>query len=130
MRILVVEDDVVLQGVMQRSLADAGHRVDAVSTAQQANHLWRVQPYDTVLLDLNLPDIDGREVLRLLKSDPELCSIPVIVMTTSVDDNDVAASYRMHANGFVSKAPDYDALVATLAAIQSFWLTVARLPTD
>ncbi|AVS63906.1 DNA-binding response regulator, partial [Paracidovorax avenae] len=55
MRILVVEDDAVLRGVMQRSLADAGHRVDVAATLAEADHFWKVQPFDAVLLDLNLP---------------------------------------------------------------------------
>lgn len=84
---------------------------------------------DLMLLDLNLPGVDGREVLRTVKSDPELCSLPVIVMSTSVDHNDINGSYRAHANGFVSKPPDFDELVTTLQAIQAFWLTAARLPS-
>src|SRR5690349_3138074 len=73
---------------------------------------------DLVLLDLNLPGVDGREVLRTVKSDPDLCSIPVVVMSTSVDHNDINASYRSHANAFVSKPPDFDELVTALKAIE------------
>jgi len=83
---------------------------------------------DLMLLDLNLPGVDGREVLRTVKSDPALCTIPIVVMTTSVDDNDIDASYRMHANGFVSKPADFDVLVETLQAIRAFWFNAARLP--
>ena len=116
---------------------DAGitSTLDIVSDGAQALQYVRKEgPYassprpDLVLLDLNLPGVDGREVLRTVKSDPDLCSIPIVVMSTSVDDNDIDASYRMHANSFVSKPPDFDQLVTTLAAIQAFWLTAARLP--
>lgn len=81
-----------------------------------------------VLLDLNLPGVDGREVLQTIKSDPALCTIPVVVMSTSVDDNDIDGTYRMHANSFISKPPDFDGLVRTLEAIRDFWLRTAQLP--
>lgn len=81
-----------------------------------------------VLLDLNLPDIDGRDVLHEIKADPTYASIPVIVMTTSVDDNDVIASYGDHANAFVSKPPNFDELVDLVERIVGFWFGVARLP--
>ena len=64
MRVLLVEDDPVLTGVLRASLGDAGHVVDAACRAGEAEHLWRVQPYDAVLLDLNLPDGSGLQVLR------------------------------------------------------------------
>jgi two-component system response regulator len=81
-----------------------------------------------VLLDLNLPGVDGREVLRTIKTDQALCTIPVVVMSTSVDDNDIDATYRMHANSFVSKPPDFDSLVRTFEAIRDFWFNTAQLP--
>src|SRR5437762_3072600 len=70
MRILLVEDDAVLRDVMLRSLNDAGHRVDVVSTAHDANHLWRAQRFDAVLLDLNLPDGSGLSALREVMTPP------------------------------------------------------------
>jgi CheY-like chemotaxis protein len=136
--ILLVEDSPDDADLMRIGLAEAGvaAQLAVVPGGGDALHYVRgTGPFtggarpDLVLLDLNLPDVDGREVLRTIKSDPELCAIPVIVLTTSVDDHDVAASYRLHANGFVSKPPDFDALVATLSAIDAFWLQVARLPT-
>ena len=137
--ILLVEDSRDDADLVRIGMAEAGvtARLDVVPGGGDALDYVRGQGAfagrerpDLVLLDLNLPDLDGREVLRAMKDDPDLCSIPVIVMSTSVDDKDVAATYRMHANSFVSKPPDFDELVATLTAIASFWLRVARLPTD
>jgi two-component system, chemotaxis family, response regulator Rcp1 len=135
--ILLVEDNPDDAELVRIAMDDAGitSTLDVVQDGAQALQYVRNEgPFtasprpDLVLLDLNLPGVDGREVLRTVKSDPELCSIPIVVMSTSVDDNDIDASYRMHANSFVSKPPDFDQLVSTLAAIQAFWLTAARLP--
>jgi len=136
--ILLVEDNPDDAELVRIAMDDAGitSTLDVVQDGAQALQYVRKEgPFaasprpDLVLLDLNLPGVDGREVLRTVKSDPALCSIPIVVMSTSVDDNDIEASYRMHANSFVSKPPDFDQLVTTLAAIQAFWLTAARLPT-
>ncbi len=136
--ILLVEDNPDDAELVRIAMDDAGltSTLDVVSDGAQAlAYVRREAPFgdrsrpDLVLLDLNLPGIDGREVLSAMKTDPELCSIPVVVMSTSVDDNDVAASYRAHANGFVSKPADFDQLVETLQAIQAFWFKAARLPT-
>jgi two-component system, chemotaxis family, response regulator Rcp1 len=135
--ILLVEDNPDDAELVRIAMDDAGitSTLDVVQDGTQALQYVRKEgPFtssprpDLVLLDLNLPGVDGREVLRTVKSDPDLCSIPIVVMSTSVDDNDIDASYRAHANSFVSKPPDFDQLVTTLAAIQAFWLTAARLP--
>jgi len=136
--ILLVEDNPDDAELVRIAMADAGitAQLDVVVDGGQALAYVRKQaPFadkarpDLVLLDLNLPGIDGREVLRHIKSDAELCSIPVVVMSTSVDDEDVRVSYREHANAFVSKAPDFDQLVETFEAIGAFWLKISRLPT-
>ena len=79
MRILLVEDDAVLRHVISRSLIQAGHRVDAAATAADARHLWHVQPFDAVLLDLNLPDANGLAVLREARTRGD--RTPVLVLT-------------------------------------------------
>jgi chemotaxis family two-component system response regulator Rcp1 len=94
---------------------------------RQGEYSDRGRP-DLMLLDLNLPDLDGRAVLQTVKTDPALCAIPVIVMSTSVDDRDVALAYLHHANAFVSKPPDFDGLIETFTALQAFWIDRARLP--
>ncbi len=84
---------------------------------------------DVVLLDLNLPVRDGREVLREMKSDPELRIIPVVMFTRSTRDEDVTELYRMHANCYVTKPVDFDQFVEVVQAIEHFWSGVATLPT-
>ena len=85
---------------------------------------------DLVLLDLNLPRMDGREVLTAIKQDPTLTDIPVVILTTSQSDEDIAASYRQHANCYVSKPVDIERFRSVVASIEHFWLTVAQLPPD
>ncbi|NUZ04516.1 response regulator [Piscinibacter koreensis] len=115
MRILVVEDDVVLQGVMQRSLAEAGHRVDAVSRAEEANHLWRVQPYDTVLLDLNLPDGNGVDVLREARARGD--RTPVLVLTSRNRTDERIAGLDAGADDYLGKPFDLGEVEARLRAL-------------
>ncbi len=85
---------------------------------------------DLVLLDLNLPRMDGRETLAEIKADPRLRAIPVLVLTTSQAEEDVAGAYGLHANGYVRKPVEYDDFVALVAAIDAFWLGCATLPEE
>lgn len=86
------------------------------------------QAPDLILLDLNLPKLDGREVLRTIKSDPELCRIPVIVLTTSSDSADVEVAYQNHANSFITKPTDFDEFLHAIETMHEYWLSVVRLP--
>lgn len=83
---------------------------------------------DLVLLDLNLPGVDGREVLVEMKADPLLRSIPVVIMTTSRSPEDIEAAYDLHANCYVTKPVDVDSFMDIVGKIEEFWLTVVRLP--
>ena len=83
---------------------------------------------DLVLLDLNLPRRDGREVLQEVKGDPDLQHIPVIVLTTSQAEEDVLRSYQLHANAYVTKPVDFDRFVEVVRQIDEFFFTVVRLP--
>jgi chemotaxis family two-component system response regulator Rcp1 len=85
---------------------------------------------DLVLLDLNLPKKDGREVLSDIKGDPDLKRIPVVVLTTSDDEHDVLESYNLHANAYVTKPLDLDQFLKIVRQIEGFWLTVVRLPPN
>lgn len=86
---------------------------------------------DLILLDLNLPGMDGREVLAEIKADPELSVIPVVVLTTSRADEDVVRSYRLHANCYVTKPVDLNQFMRVVQSIEEFWVRVVRLvPKD
>jgi CheY-like chemotaxis protein len=102
---------------------------DAIAYLRKQGRFADVATPDLVLLDLNLPRRDGREVLRDVKSDPELRRIPVVVLTTSDAEEDVLASYDLHANAYVRKPVDFEQFVSAVRAIDDFFITVVRLPT-
>ncbi len=83
---------------------------------------------DIILLDLNLPKMDGREVLAKIKTDDELKSIPVIILTTSSAEEDIIRTYNHHANCYITKPVDLEQLINVVRSIEDFWLTVVKLP--
>jgi two-component system response regulator len=135
--VLLVEDD---EGdvVMTREALHEGNvhnRLHVVSDGVEAiNFLRRRDGHtdaprpDLILLDLNLPRRDGRAVLEDIKSDPDLRRIPVIVLSTSEASEDIAQSYDLHANAYVTKPVDFDQFVSVIRRIDDFFVSVARLP--
>jgi chemotaxis family two-component system response regulator Rcp1 len=99
-------------------------------------YLRREPPYegsvrpDLVLLDLNLPRKDGREVLGEIKSDPSLRSLPVVVLTSSGAEQDILKAYDLHANCYVSKPVDLDQFITVVRSIEDFWFTIVKLPPE
>jgi chemotaxis family two-component system response regulator Rcp1 len=99
------------------------------------NYLKKVHPYqdsltpDLVLLDLNLPKRDGREVLQEIKSDKNLKKIPIVVLTTSTAEQDIQQAYSLHVNSYISKPVDFDKFHEIIQNIEEFWLKTAVLPT-
>jgi two-component system response regulator len=85
---------------------------------------------DLILLDLNLPKKDGREVLDEIKQSPTLKSIPVVILTTSASEADILRSYRLHANCYITKPVDLDGFLKVVKSIDSFWLSVVKLPRE
>ena len=85
---------------------------------------------DLILLDLNLPRKDGRQVLREIKDDPSLRRIPVVILTTSKDEEDVLRAYDQHANCYITKPVDFNRFLEVVKSIEQFWLTVVRLPEE
>jgi CheY-like chemotaxis protein len=81
-----------------------------------------------ILLDLNLPKKDGREVLMEIKNDKELKRIPVVVLTTSVAEKDILKTYDLHANCYITKPVDFDQFITVVKSIEDFWLTIVKLP--
>jgi len=84
---------------------------------------------DIILLDLNLPKKDGREVLEEIKEDDDLKNIPVVVLTTSKAEEDILKSYNLHANAYVTKPVDFDQFIRVIKSIEDFWLEVVKLPS-
>ncbi|MDX1661783.1 MAG: response regulator [Gemmatimonadota bacterium] len=85
---------------------------------------------DLIILDLNMPRLDGREVLKRIKDDRALSTIPVVVLTTSEAEEDVLESYELHANAYVNKPLDFDRFTDIVRRIDEFWFTIVRLPGD
>jgi CheY-like chemotaxis protein len=83
---------------------------------------------DLVLLDLNLPRKDGREVLADIKSDGDLMRIPVVILTTSEDEQDILKSYNLHANCYIQKPVDLEQFMVVVRSVEDFWLTIVKLP--
>jgi len=96
---------------------------------RQGKHATAPRPY-LVLLDLNLPKKDGREVLAEIKQDPDLRRIPVMIMTISQEEQDVIESYDLHANCYITKPVDLDQFITVVKSIEDFWFTVVKLPPN
>lgn len=95
---------------------------------RQGGHAEAPRP-DLVLLDINLPGLDGHEVLAAIKADEDLCQIPVVMLTSSDHDRDVTTSYRNHANSYICKPPTLGGLIKALNSLQEYWFAVVRLPS-
>ena len=135
MRILLVDDNQADVLLMREALrqAEIHHPVDVAGDGEQALARLRdteAPAPDLMLLDLNLPRVDGREVLAQVKSDPELRSLPVIVLSTSSAPPDIEFAYAKGANAYVRKPLGMDRLVEAAKSIRDFWLGNATLPTQ
>jgi two-component system, chemotaxis family, response regulator Rcp1 len=137
--ILLVEDnpgDVVLtrealkDARVHNKLHVATDGEEAIAWLKQTGTHENAERPDLILLDLNLPKVDGREVLAQIKSDPELRSIPVVVLTTSKAEEDVLKSYDLHANCYIAKPIDLQQFIAVVKAIEDFWFTIVKLPVS
>ena len=112
------------------SLHVATDGIDAMAYLERTGpHVNAPRP-DLILLDLNLPKKDGREVLKEIKESPSLRIIPVVILTTSSSDADVLQSYQLHANCYISKPVDLDGFLKVVKSIDSFWLSVVKLPRE
>jgi CheY-like chemotaxis protein len=135
--ILLVEDnpgDVRLtkeafkEGKLMNNLSVVGDGVEAMAFLRREGKYNESSHPDLILLDLNMPKKDGREVLAEIKSDDNLKHIPVIILTTSQAEQDVLKSYNLHANCYISKPVDLDQFNIVVKSIQDFWLSIVKLP--
>ncbi|MCO5250185.1 MAG: response regulator [Candidatus Kapabacteria bacterium] len=83
---------------------------------------------DLILLDLNMPKVDGREVLKIVKEDEDLRSIPIVILTTSRAEEDILKTYNLHANCYISKPLDLDKFIEVVNSIENFWISIVTLP--
>lgn len=136
--VLLVEDDpgdvaLTRKSMKASKLSNELHVVDDGVAALA--FLRREPPYadagrpDLILLDLNLPRKDGREVLAKVKADPELAAIPVVILTTSAAEKDIAQSYHLHANAYVQKPVDVYQFMHVIKSIDEFFVSIVRLPS-
>jgi two-component system, chemotaxis family, response regulator Rcp1 len=102
--------------------------VEAMAYLRRQGKYAKVARPDLIMLDLNLPRKDGREVLAEMKADPDLKVIPVIVLTTSRSDKDILQSYQLNANCYITKPVDFPRFIEVVRSIEQFWLTVVTLP--
>lgn len=137
--ILLVEDNPGDVRLTREALKDAkvANNLNVVSDGEQAlDYLNRRGRFadatrpDLVLLDLNLPKVDGREVLASIKADSDLRRIPVVVLTTSSAEEDILRSYDLHANCYVTKPVEFDSFLKIVESIDDFWLSIVRLPKE
>ncbi len=137
--ILLVEDNEGDVGLVEEVFEEAKIR-NILHVAEDGEEamlfLHKEGPYtdvptpDIILLDLNLPQKDGREVLEEIKTDEHLKRIPVVVLTTSKAEEDILKSYNLHANSYITKPVDFDQFIKVIRAIEDFWLEVVRLPAE
>ena len=119
----------VLKQILKNKLSVVIDGEEAIAFLRKTGKYKNASAPDLILLDLNLPKKDGREVLIEIKKDPMFASIPVIVLTTSDAKNDIVSSYASQANCFITKPVDFNQFVTVIRAIEDFWLTIVKLPT-
>jgi chemotaxis family two-component system response regulator Rcp1 len=137
--ILLVEDSPGDVRLTREALKDANMHInlhvvsdgiEAMAFLNREGSYEKVPRPDLILLDLNLPRKDGREVLAEIKADLRLMFIPIVILTTSASDEDILRSYRLHANCYISKPVDLDGFLRVVQSIDSFWLSVVKLPHE
>ncbi|WP_208852246.1 response regulator [Roseomonas genomospecies 6] len=136
--ILLVEDDPADAGLAKRAirqgriLCDVHHAVDGVEALaylrREGERYANARRPDLILLDLNMPRLDGRGVLTAIKQDVELRGIPVVVLTTSDVDRDVEAMYQLGANSFVTKPLDLQDFFSVISGLENYWFEIVKLP--
>ena len=136
--ILMVEDNPGDVELAREALTDASVRKNltvaedgeqGLALLRREGRFQNAQRPDLILLDLNLPTINGREVLAEIKSDANLRRIPVVILTSSEDENDVLETYNLHANAYVVKPVDLDKYMQVIKAVEGFWLGFVKLPS-
>lgn len=137
--ILLVEDneadvrlteEVLTESKVRNNLIVANNGQEALERLRRKGRFSGSSRPDLILLDLNLPVKDGREVLAQIKEDPDLKRIPVVILTTSKAEEDILKTYNLHANCYITKPVDLEQFVTVVRYIEDFWLAIVKLPPD
>jgi chemotaxis family two-component system response regulator Rcp1 len=137
--ILLVEDnpgdvrltqEALKESKVTNNLSVAEDGVEALAFLKREGKYADAPRPDLLLLDLNLPKKDGRELLEEIKANENLRRIPVVVLTTSKAEEDILRMYNQHANCYITKPIDFDQFIEVIKSIENFWLTIVKLPTD
>ena len=137
--ILLVEDnpgdvrltrEALKEGKVLNTLQVVGDGIEALEFLRHAGPYAKSPHPDIILLDLNLPRMDGRELLAVIKSDSALRRIPVVILTTSKAEEDIIKSYDLHANCFITKPVDLDQFINVVKSVEEFRFTIVKLPPD
>jgi two-component system, chemotaxis family, response regulator Rcp1 len=135
--VLLVEDnpgdiqltkEAFLEGKMHNNLNVVMDGVQAMAFLRKEGKYKDAPRPDLILLDLNLPKMDGREVLAEIKKDEKLMTIPVVILTTSAAEEDIVRTYNLHANCYITKPVDFAQFMNVVQSIENFWLTLVKLP--
>lgn len=137
--ILLVEDnpadvrlteEVLTDSKVRNNLTIANNGQEALDCLRRKGKFRDSSRPDLILLDLNLPVKDGREVLAQIKEDPDFKRIPVVILTTSKAEEDILKTYNLHANCYITKPVDLEQFVTVVRYIEDFWLAIVKLPPD
>jgi len=135
--ILLVEDnpadvrltvEILKETKVRNNLTVAGDGNEALELLRRTGRYTHAMRPDLILLDLNLPKKDGKQVLAEIKADPVLKRIPVVILTSSKAEEDIVKSYNLHANCYVTKPVDLEQFVKVVKSVEDFWLTIVKLP--
>lgn len=135
--ILLIEDnegDIILtkkafkKGKINNNLAICRDGKEGIDYLFKRGKYEGVPTPDLILLDLNMPEMNGQEVLEVLKNDEDLCVIPVIILTTSSSDEDILKSYKLQASGYIKKPVDFRQFGEVIGQLQNYWFTIMKFP--
>ena len=135
--ILIVEDnpgdarlavEALAEGKVSNKISIVQDGVEAISFLRRENGYSDAPRPDLILLDLNLPKMNGKDVLAIIKEDSKLKRIPVVILTTSDADQDIFATYDLHANCYITKPVDFNQFISVIQSIEDFWLSIVKLP--
>ena len=137
--VLLVEDnpgdvrltrEALKDGKVSNNLSVAPDGVEALRFLRREGAYAEAPRPDVVLLDLNLPKKDGRQVLQEMKADPSLRTIPVVILTSSEAERDIAGAYELQANCYITKPVDLDQFITVVRSIEDFWFSIVKLPPE